>query len=247
MPDAFVPGEGAAKKHRTVSRVMTILELVAAAPDGITLATMVRELDAAKSSIHGLVKGLVAIGYLSEEDGTYRLGPAVTFLLAPGGPGLELSARPVMKQLQRDFDETVMLATRIGDSVTYIDTVESTQLIRYSAPLKVRRPMWPTSTGKCFLAHLGDARRASYLRDHFSSQSERESAAAELAEVRRNGYAVNRGETLPDISAVASPIVTKGRVLACLAIAGPSPRFGPSLDAAADAVCAAARQFAVRA
>jgi DNA-binding IclR family transcriptional regulator len=234
---------GAAKGHRTVTRVMTILETVAAEPNGVKLAALVSQLDAAKSSVHGLVKGLVAIGYLREEAGIYRLGPAITHLLAPGGAGVAATARPVMEELNRQFDETVMMATLVGDSLIYVDAAESSQLIRYSAPLRVRRPLWPTSTGKCFLAHFGDRRRAAYLKAGLADAAEREAAEAELAAVREDGYAFNRGETLPDISAVAAPILSGGRALACLAVAGPTTRMGVALPAMAPVVRDAARSL----
>jgi DNA-binding IclR family transcriptional regulator len=234
---------GAAKGHRTVTRVMTILEAVAAEPHGVKLAALVSQLDAAKSSIHGLVKGLEAIGYLREENGVYTLGPAIAHLLAPGKAGIVPTARPVMEDLNRRFEETVMLATLVGDSLIYVDSAESTQLIRYSAPLRVRRPLWPTSTGKCFLAHLGARRREAYLREHVSDPAAREAAAAELERVRTDGYAFNRGETLPDISAVAAPILSGGRVVACLAVAGPTTRMGSALPDMAPVVRDAARQL----
>ena len=75
-------GAGAAKAHRTVSRVTTILELAAANRSGVRLTELATALDAPRSSVHGLVKGLVATGYLREEGGTYRIGPAINSLLA---------------------------------------------------------------------------------------------------------------------------------------------------------------------
>jgi DNA-binding IclR family transcriptional regulator len=234
---------GAPKGHRTVTRVMTILETVAAEPNGVKLASLVSELDAAKSSVHGLVKGLVAIGYLREEAGAYRLGPAITHLLAPGRADIAPTARPVMEDLCRRFGETVMMATPVGDSLIYVDAAESAQLIRYSAPLRVRRPLWPTSTGKCFLAHFSDRRREQYLRAHLPDKAERDAAEAELERVRADGYAFNRGETLPDISAVAAAVMSSGRVVAGLAVAGPTTRMGEALAEMAPLVRDAARQL----
>jgi DNA-binding IclR family transcriptional regulator len=221
--------EGPAREHRTVTRVTTILEAVAANPDGLTLAALAVELDAPKSSVHGLVKGLVATGYLRERAGTYTLGGALAALLTPTSPTLETLAHPVMERLSAEFDETVMLGTLVGDSVVYIDAVESGQLIRYSAPMHVRRPLYPTSTGKCFLAHLSARRRDAYLESHIPAHR-RNAVQDELVQIRSEGYAINRGETLPDISAAGSPILVADRVLACLAVAGPTTRMADHLD-----------------
>jgi hypothetical protein len=144
------PGASAPKEHRTVRRVTSILEAVARHREGVRLNAIVAVLDAPKSSVFGLVKGLVADGYLREQDGFYRLGPAVTALLAsPMSPARDVLdvVRPAMDELRATFDETVMWCTRVGDSVVYLEVAESAQLIRYSAPLRTRRPLYPTHRG----------------------------------------------------------------------------------------------------
>src|SRR5690349_21554125 len=76
-------------EHRTVARVMSILELVIASdPEGVRLADLSTILDAPKSSIHGLAKGLVATGYFREDRGRYFPGPAISTLLAVGPTAL---------------------------------------------------------------------------------------------------------------------------------------------------------------
>ena len=52
------------REHRTVTRVTTILEAAAAHPEGVKLTALSALLDAPKSSVHGLVSGLLATGYL---------------------------------------------------------------------------------------------------------------------------------------------------------------------------------------
>lgn len=221
--------DSAAREHRTVSRVTTILEAVARDRRGIRLTVLAQLLDAPKSSVHGLTKGLVATGYLIERDGGYVLGPAVGALLTPGRPSLLEAARPVMEELQERCGETVALCALVGDSVVYVDLVESTQAIRYVAPLRTRRPLYPTSAGKCFLSYMKQSKVEAYLREFPADR--RDDIRAELAEVRQNGVAYNRGETVGDVTAVASPILVAGRPTACLNVAGPTSRM---LDKLAD-------------
>jgi DNA-binding IclR family transcriptional regulator len=225
----------APKEHRTVSRVLTILETAAAHPEGATLAQFGAALAAPKSSVHVLAMGLVAIGYLREEDGRYLLGPAIAALLAAGRPSIDQVARPAMVELQKRFDETVTFSTLVGLSVVYVDAIESSQPIRYSPPLHKRRPLYPPSAGKCFLAHMSPGRVRSYLDTHVPAEA-RAGIERELEDIRTKGFALNRGETLPDISAAASPIMVDGRVVACLSIAGPTQRLADRLDEAGGAV-----------
>ncbi|TCP51863.1 IclR family transcriptional regulator [Tamaricihabitans halophyticus] len=223
-------GGGQAKEHRTVSRVTTILETVAGDQHGVRLGVLAGVLDAPKTSVHGLVKGLVATGYLREQDGVYLLGPAVGAVLAPPRPWLLEAAHPVLERIRAEFDETVMLAIQVGDSVVYLDTIESTQLVRYSAPLRRRRPLYPTSSGKCLLAHADTRRQEAYLREHFAEPAERARVGEELRRVAAEGVAYNQGETVPDVLAVASLVSAGEQPAGCIAVAGPITRMTGKLD-----------------
>lgn len=224
-------GPGSAKEHRTVSRVTAILEMVAGVGQGVRLNDLAGMLEAPKSSVHGLVRGLVATGYLVEGDGVYLLGPAVEALIKPSRSVLAEAARPAMKHVERTFGETVALCSLVGQSVVYVELVESAQPIRYSAPLWERRPLYPTSAGKCFLAHFSEESLTSYL-ETFETHR-REAIRQELADVRRDGVAYNVGETVQNVAAVASPILVRGLPAACINIAGPMDRFSGRLTEAA--------------
>ena len=70
-----------ARPHRTVDRVIGILETVSLNPRGVTLAELAKALNAAKSSVQELTNGLLAHGYLTEDDRRFHLGPG-PFILA---------------------------------------------------------------------------------------------------------------------------------------------------------------------
>lgn len=228
-------GLNPAKEHRTASRVTNILELAAKTDAGVRLADLATALEAPRSSIHGLVKGLVATGYLSEEQGYYSLGPAVSALLAAPRPTLEVAAHPAMEALHSRFNETVMLSFLVGDAVVYIDVVESTQLIRYSAPVRTRRPLYPTSSGKCFLAYADAAFRDPYLSEHVPRSSVT-SVREELAQIARDGVALNQGATVPDVCGTSAPIFDGASVVAVLAVAGPISRMADRIEEFAEQV-----------
>jgi DNA-binding IclR family transcriptional regulator len=64
------------QSHRTVDRVTRGLEEVVDKP-GMTFAELVRALGAAKRSVHGFMGGLLANGWLYDEQRRFYLGPAV--------------------------------------------------------------------------------------------------------------------------------------------------------------------------
>lgn len=230
-------------EHRTVTRVAAILEAAAAAPDGLRLGTLRELLNAPKSSVHGLVKGLVAVGYLAERDGRYTLGPAMTTVAAAARPTVVDMARAPMEKLHRQFDETVMLGSMTGETLVYLDTIESTQAIRYSPP-KVRRHFEnPSSMMKLHLAERTPEQLDDYLLARISVPQRRKELSAELAAVRERGVAFNRGDTFPDLSAAAIGLTERGKLVACIAVGGPSPRVNPLLDEIAAALSEAAAEI----
>jgi DNA-binding IclR family transcriptional regulator len=231
-------------EHRTVSRVMSILEAVAGSPGPVTLTALRATLDAPKSSVHGLVRGLVSTGYLRDDAGGYILGPALSLLARDGEPAILRSARPSLQALSAATGESATLCMPVGDSIVYVDIVPGAHLIRYSPPLNVRRPLYPPSAGKCVLAQMPLPRRTRYLRSLFSDDdSAIQAALRELDQVARVGYATNRGETVPEVFAAASPIVWRGEAVACLQVTGPESRLAERLDDIAVLVRAEAQRL----
>ncbi|MBY8858661.1 helix-turn-helix domain-containing protein [Nocardia sp. CA2R105] len=241
------PTPALAPEHRTVSRVMSILEhVVGSEPHGLRLGDLATVMDAPKSSIHGLVRGLIATGYVVERDAHYLQGPAIFSLLASGKPlQVPIAFHHALEKLAAEWNETALLATLVGDSVIHIDIVESTHTIRAHPPLHERRPLWPVSYGKCFLAFMAPRRRDAYLRRYIESD-ERGAVLRELDDIRANMIAFNRNS---ELCGVASPIIVSGsEVTMAVGLTGLAPRMADRLKEIEDSVREAARALsAVRA
>src|SRR6478609_10849742 len=240
---APVPAE-----HRTVSRVMAVLEIVVAGePNGVRLGDLATPIGAAKSTVHGWAKGLVATGYLREQDGRYFTGPAVFGLL--GGSQLTLPAafHHALEELTGAWGETTFIATLVGDSIVYVDRVDSPRLIRASPAVHTRFPLWPRSAGKCFLAFMEPRRRDAVLRRTIAEADERDRIKAELIKIRESSVGLNVGETDPDQYGVASPIFTSNApVTMAIALAGPATRMNGHLDEIAASVRSAGAALSKR-
>ena len=232
-------------EHRTVSRVMAILEAVIASEStGLRLADLPDMIGAPKSSVHGLARGLVATGYLREHQGRYFQGPAVAMLT--GGQQVPAAyyhaLHHALEQLSKTWNETAILAALAGESVINLEVVEPDQLIRASPPVHERRPLWPGSDGKVFLAFMDPRRRDAYLRRKHKDPREQARILAELHTIRATGVAFDRGEPIPDLYGVASPITMAGiDVTLAIAVAGPASRMAERLDDIARSVLQTAR------
>ncbi|OOP60495.1 hypothetical protein BMF89_16640 [Arthrobacter sp. SRS-W-1-2016] len=220
-------------EHRTVSRVVAILELAAASePDGARLGDVAKAIDAPKSSAHGLAKGLVAVGYLREEGDRYLIGPAVFHLLGSRLPAFPPAFHSALQQLVDQWGETAFLVTMVGDSCVYVDCVSSPHFIRAAVPLNTRIPLWPQSAGKCFLAWMPPRQADWILRRGDFSASRLEEIKLQLSHIRASRSATNLSESEADMIGVASPIINsqRGPVNVAIAIGGPANRMKPRLD-----------------
>ena len=223
---------GPTPEHRTVARVMSLLELVIASdPDGMRLADLSAAIAAPKSSVHGLAKGLASTGYFREDRGRYFIGPAISSLLAVGPTGLPSTFHHVLQELTDKWRETSMIATLVGDSIVYLDSVESPNLIRAAPELNKRVALWPRSSGKCFLAFMEPKRMESYLRRHHPDPPDAEHVRQEVARVRESRLGINIGETHADHVGLASPVIPAGAsVTLAVAVVGPKSRLGDRVD-----------------
>jgi DNA-binding IclR family transcriptional regulator len=211
---------------------MSILEnVVASGSGGMRLAELSEVLQAPKSSLHALAKGLVAAGYLREDDGRYFYGPAISSLLAFEITDLPALYHHALEQLASRWNETAMLATLVGDSVVYLDAVEPDAFIRAVPKLHARLSLWPRSSGQCFLAFMPPKRLDTYLRRHHSDEQDAEEVRRALAKVRETRVGINIGGAVADHIGIASPVVNgSGAVTVAIAMAGPQSRMTDKLD-----------------
>jgi DNA-binding IclR family transcriptional regulator len=161
------PVEGAKaspQPHRTVDRVTRILEEVVYKP-GVTFAELVRALGAAKSSVHGFMQGLLANGWLYEDQGRYYLGPAVYGLtLASGHIRAGLVTHADLEALHAEVGTAVFLGVQAGDHLVYVAETGSDSVADFEARSNIRRPMLATAGGKALLAAKPPAAREAFLR-----------------------------------------------------------------------------------
>lgn len=200
------------------------------------VSELARRLGLGKSTVHRLLVTLEE-EHLVEQDeisGKYSLGLAVYDLGAAVATGLDLHEAVIrpMEQLRAATGETVQVAVLDGREVVYIERLDSpnTSLLF----IDVGRRNWAhcTGTGKCLLAFLSDSELDAVL-DAWelptmtgTTITDEAKLRIELKEVRRNGYARNRGESDAAVLSVSAPIRDiSGKVRAAISVAGPIERM----------------------
>lgn len=194
-----------------------------------------RHLGVDKSTASRLLTTLRTAGFTELDSHTrrYRIGHAVLQLAGVHQQGLDLRqlALPVMKGLRDLSGETVNLQIRTGDTRTCIELIPSLHDIRWVGEVGVPLPLNLGSSAKVLLAWLPEAELDALLEHIFRARANqprrsRKALAAQLAQVRNNGYAVSMGERVAGVSSLAVPVRGRlGQVVAAMAVTGPSSRW----------------------
>jgi IclR family KDG regulon transcriptional repressor len=223
--------------NNTLIKGLKLLELLARSDVPMGVTDLARGLLLPKSNVHSLLQALVAMGYARQLPDSRRycasirlweLGSAVLVHL-----DLKRAAQPFMARLQMQTREAVHLSILDGDEVVYVHKIESDEPVRAYSDIGGRAPAHCVATGKALLAWQSDAsqqNRAVRLTP-YSPRTIVEAAAflRTMKRIRRQGYAVNRGEWRDTVGGVAAPILGElGQVIAAVGISGPLPRLGPA-------------------
>lgn len=172
------------------------------------------KLGVARSTGYRYLSSLVQSGFIAEGDGGFQLGPRIFQLarVARRRIGLTELALPVMHELARDVNETVLLTRRSGSVVVCLERVEAARAIRLSYERGHVLPINAGAAAEALLAWLPPAEIAQILRDapprRFTDSTLVDRAAIEerMSQIRKNGYALSRGELDPDVLGIAAPI-----------------------------------------
>jgi IclR family transcriptional regulator, acetate operon repressor len=217
--------------------VLDVLDVLRARPRGAGLAQIAKAAKLPRSSAFRYLATLEARGYVARDggDGVYRLG------LAFPGEGTRLrelsaSARPLLQVLRDRFQETINLGVLDGNSVVYLDVIESPMAIRFAARPGHRDHIHSTALGKALAAQLPDEDvRRILTADGMGAVTPRtitdpEEYLRQLGTVRRNGFAVDNGENEEHGGCVAVAIAGTD-VPSAISLSAPTARLSPAVIA----------------
>ncbi|KHK90642.1 IclR family transcriptional regulator [Novosphingobium malaysiense] len=236
--------ERRAGSPQSVTRVIRLLEALCASNEPVSLADLSRRLGTPKSSLAALLRGLADEDLVVASDGAWRLGPGAFGLgsaLTEARRRLHSSdlIREGMRRLCETTGETVLLAVgdHEGDMVTYVDLVESRNVVRYSVTIGDRRPFYATAGGRALLSTCSPEAVSSYLKrvapERLAETTEIDLEALEQAveRARKDGYAQTVDQAAQGVTGTASVIRdAAGGVVGALVVAAPSERAQGRLD-----------------
>src|SRR5579862_7719643 len=153
---------------RSAMRLVALFEALAKSEEGVSLAELSTTLAAPKSSLLGILRSMVALGYMEHGHGLYRLGPksfrlAADILAVRRFPNL---VRPILQDLAAKSGETVFLVVldQLAQRMTYADIIDSANPVRYTVPTGTTRPLYVSAGGQMLLAYQEPAWIDAYIR-----------------------------------------------------------------------------------
>lgn len=199
---------------QSVARALDIIEFFTN-PTELSLTDIADRMEISKSSVLAMINTLTIYGYLEKTpDKKYRLGLRLFELGKQVESRMDYweEARPFCRELAEKYQTSVHFATYTEGDVVYIGRVESEDSVVAYSQVGKRAPMYCTGTGKVILAYLPEEYTEKYV---FSNPMEKLTEntitdhgefLAELENIRRLGYSLERQEQKLGLECIAAPI-----------------------------------------
>jgi DNA-binding IclR family transcriptional regulator len=190
------------------------------------------------STAHRIVSALERHGLIERERTTkhYRLGLALFALgaTAADGTGLRKVSRPALLRLAAETGDTVFLMARSGFNVVCVDRQEGAYILdSLTGHVGGQIPMGVGPASQAILAFLPPAEAETVISANAPLYGRYHGLTADsvrdrLPQIRAQRFALDDGELVKGISALAVPILPQGRdAIASIAINMTSARLEP--------------------
>lgn len=235
------PNPGQSSQVKSATRTLDIIEYVVAHDRPLVAQEIAVALGIPVSSLSYLLATLVDRHYLVREGRRYSAGPGLERLQAKSG-GFSLSERaaPLVRTLRVQLNETSSFFVRSEWDVEATVTESSEQALRYSIETGKRIPMHVMASGKALLAAMSEEELDRYFaesqRERLTPSTVTEEAAlrAQLARIRKDGFAMTDEERSLGICGIGRVVTIGGEPVGALSVAVPKVRFD---DALRERVC----------
>ncbi len=213
---------------QVIARAAAILR--ALGPDGMSLGALARATGLPRSTVQRIVEALAAESLVEVGDGGVRPGWGLQRLARVAQSDVATQARPHLEFLFERTHETIDIATALGGEVAFLDRIISDQELRVVPITDRPRPLHAMASGKAILACLSDAQVVGLVgmtprRLTPATHVVLADLLADLAEVRRSGFAYDREEHAQGVCAVGTPIRVAGLRPHAISVAVPAHRF----------------------
>lgn len=224
-------GRPASRRVAAVERAISILDALADGSTELGTNELARRTGLNASTVSRLLATLASGGLVEHqpESGRYRLGVRLVQLGNAALARLDLRAvaRPHLQALADATGETATLSAPGDPDAVTVDFVLSPASVQSVAQIGRPSVAHATATGKAMLAFGPQGPPAGPLAAYTRRTiTDMDALAAEIARVRKRGWATAEREREEDLAAIAAPVWDgRGELAAILGVQGPASRF----------------------
>jgi DNA-binding IclR family transcriptional regulator len=225
-----MPTDDNSKTLQTTATSIAILELLEEI-DGARVSEIAERMDRPKSTVHGHLATLRDEQFVIKEGDFYFIGPE---LLRLGNQVRTRESGFVLARqfVERLFEETGLRSTfavEMGGKAVFLHTASGNKMGWSHEQLGNRLYLHNTAVGKSILAALPEP-RVKQIIDRWGLPSEtentitaREALFEELAQIREQGYAINRAENFRELYGIGVAATRRpGDVIGGFSVTGPA-------------------------
>lgn len=201
---------------QSLERALSLLELLAANPEGSRLTALARQAELAPSTAHRLLTTLERRGFAQFDapSSHWFIGRKafVVGIAFTRWQSLIAAAMPFLRRLRDLTRETANLGILEEGEVITVAQVESREIIRAIAPPGGRTPVLSSGMGKAIIATWPDEAIEAFVARHGLQPKTRHSLRsldqlrAEIAQIREQGFALDNEEFTYGMRCVAAVI-----------------------------------------
>lgn len=217
---------------KAVERALELLKQFSFERPVLGVSELARLTSMHKGTVYRFLLTLEQHNFVEKDPDTqrYRLGLALFQLgsIVQANMDVRRVALPVMRALAQESKETVNLNIVWGRNRVCIECIETARSVRTFVQVGLVGPLTRGASGKVLLAHM-DPFEVRVILDGMEYDDQIR-IQEELAKIRKQGFAVTRGDRLAEAASVSAPIFDyAGRLAAGLTISGPRVRFTPEV------------------
>ncbi|QHC61234.1 helix-turn-helix domain-containing protein (plasmid) [Rathayibacter sp. VKM Ac-2760] len=197
---------------QTLDRGVSILELLAEAPAGLTIDEVARHLTVHRSIAYRLLRTLEDHRLIvRDSQGRIVLGPRMAALAAGVSSDLQASSLPELRAVAQELGMTCFLTVLDADECVTLVSVEARSTIAASVAQRpgARHAITVGAPGKAILSALPESEWPEGISPELR---------AEIHAIALRGFATSHDEVIATVQAVSVPLVTRRLQPAALAV-----------------------------
>jgi IclR family pca regulon transcriptional regulator len=199
---------------QSVAKTLEVIQAFDAEHRDLTLSDVARRTGQSRASARRFLLSLEALGFVRSEAGLFSLTPRVLALGHAFLSSLRLPeiAEPHLKALSLRLGESTSASVFDGDDIVYVARIPARRIMSVAIRVGSRFPAYATSMGRVMLAFATESAVDAYLeRVVLEPLTDRtvvdpDVLRAELARVRKQGWAVVEQELAVGLRSVAAPV-----------------------------------------